>query len=154
MHRSFSTFLILLILYKYWNAPQVVFVTRSPIDRLESNCTTRFRMGNCGAMTERPILMISIVTLASYCLVPIKRSSILASFISNLSWDILCLMSFMQRSIEAAASAWPECALGLTRRITESQRHDNEQLGGAFQRHQKVSNITSPHCSNNWLWQQ
>ena len=59
--------------------------------------------------------MPSIAILASCCLVPIKRSSVLASFMSNLSWDIHCLMSWMECSIEATASAWLECALGLNK---------------------------------------
>ena len=60
----------------------------SPIDRLQSNHKPRFQTENCGAMTECPTVMPSIKILASCYLVPIKRSSVLASFTSNLSWDM------------------------------------------------------------------
>lgn len=58
----------------------------SPIDRLECNHTPRFWTGDCGAVTVCPTVM---PVFASCWLVPIKRSSVLASFTSNLSWDML-----------------------------------------------------------------
>ena len=102
-----------------------------------SNHEPRFLATVTGQISVDPTLMQLMLTLASYCLVPIIKNSVLSSFNIRLSEIIQLLMSLMQSVMDLMAKSASADRLGLND-TTVYRPRSSELVGGGVQRSETV----------------